>query len=247
MDDEFGNESLDTSSDVDMGSEIETLGEINSSDIDLDTSDDISSDVDTDTTDDMSLESDDATFDGYDASLDEDTSSDDMTLEADNLIRESVLETDYFENTARISEILTDFKGENWERLSLDDQKETVNRLADFNADILGIENKPRIEYYNNEDNGDFGGFSEQDNTMYINEYNMGDSIETADTIAHEYRHVFQQQRSLNPIFEQDYQFRENFDNPISASRDYAAYHDQIVESDARSYAQSFKDYINRS
>ena len=43
----------------------------------------------------------------------------------------------------------------------------------------------------------------------------IGDSAETADTIAHESRHCWQHERADNPQTEEDYEFRENFDNYI--------------------------------
>lgn len=72
----------------------------------------------------------------------------------------------------------------------------------------------------------------------------MGDAAETADTIAHESRHCWQHERADNPETEQDYQFKENFDDYVRPEDDYRAYKNQIVESDARDYATSITDRI---
>lgn len=68
--------------------------------------------------------------------------------------------------------------------------------MADYNTEILGIEDKPGIVYYSAETLSEFGGYSAEQNTIYINEYNMYNAAETADTISHEYRHKYQHERT---------------------------------------------------
>ena len=153
-------------------------------------------------------------------------------------------ETDYFTDEARAQEVLSSFKQDSWEELNLREQKRAIEKLADYNADILGIEDKPKIIYYNAEDPSDFGGYSEKLNAIYINEYNMNNAAETADTISHEYRHKYQHERAEKLETERDLEFREGFDNYIRAEDDYAGYKNQLVESDARAYAQLIKDKI---
>lgn len=189
--------------------------------------------------------------------------NDDMTLDSDDLEieeptqdeEEAQIEThddqdnekpNYFEDREKLSGILEDFQGENWEQMSIEDQKEAISHLADYNSAVLGIENKPNVEFYSNDNQGDFGGYSESDNTVYVNEANLSDPIETVDTISHEFRHAYQHERALNPISDYDYQIRDNFENYVDPSRDYAGYQEQLVESDAREYAQGFKDFMNK-
>jgi len=154
-------------------------------------------------------------------------------------------ETNYFIDEAKASEVLSPFKQENWEQLSIREQKQAVEKLADYNAEILGVEDKPRIIYYNAEDPCDFGGYSAKQNAIYINEYNMHDASETADTISHEYRHKYQHERAEKLETERDLEFKEGFDNYIRAEDDYQGYKEQLVESDARAYAQIVKDKIS--
>jgi hypothetical protein len=61
-------------------------------------------------------------------------------------------ETNYFIDEAKASEVLSPFKQGNWEQLTIQEQKQAVEKLADYNAEILGVEDKPRIIYYNAED-----------------------------------------------------------------------------------------------
>jgi hypothetical protein len=154
-------------------------------------------------------------------------------------------ETDYFSDSHRAMETLPDFKPENWERLSLDDKKESIESLADYNADILGIEHKPSIDYYEGDAPGDFGAFSGARNSLAINERNLSDGPEAADTVSHEFRHAYQYQHAQNPVSERDLLFSENFDNYVSPEQDFAGYKDQILESEARDYAQRFRDRVN--
>lgn len=198
-------------------------------------------------TSDMTLKSDnisETTSDNNEGGFSSEEQSD-VSLESDNILAENEENIDYFSDRERATDILSNFTDDNWEQLSLDDKKHVLNQLADYNADVLGIKDKPRIEYYVSDDPSDFGGYSESDNTIYVNEWKLDDPAETADTISHEYRHCYQHERAMNPLTEQDHLFRENFDDYIPASRDFEAYQEQIVESDAREYAQRFKVYIN--
>lgn len=153
-------------------------------------------------------------------------------------------ETNYFIDEAKAAEVLSPFKQGNWEQLSIKEQKQAVEKLADYNAEILGVEDKPRIVYYKAEDPCDFGGYSAKQNAIYINEYNMHDAAETADTISHEYRHKYQHERADKLETERDLEFKEGFDNYIRAEDDYQGYKEQLVESDARDYAQAVKEKI---
>lgn len=154
-------------------------------------------------------------------------------------------ETNYFIDEAKASEVLSPFKQGNWEQLTIQEQKQAVEKLADYNAEILGVEDKPRIIYYNAEDPCDFGGYSAKQNAIYINEYNMHNAAETADTISHEYRHKYQHERAEKLETERDLEFKDGFDSYIRAEDDYQGYKEQLVESDARAYAQIVKDKIS--
>lgn len=150
-------------------------------------------------------------------------------------------ETDYFTDEIRTEATLERFNKNTWEQLTVREQKQAIEQLADYNADLLGVEDKPQIIYYNIEDPSDFGGYSEELNAIYINEYNLGDAEETVDTISHEYRHKYQHERAERLENERDLEFKESFDNYIRPEDDFAAYQDQLVEADAREYAEVIK------
>lgn len=154
-------------------------------------------------------------------------------------------ETNYFIDETKANEVLSTFKQSKWEQLTVQEQKCAIEQLADYNAEVLGVDEKPRIVYYRKEDPSDFGGYSSQQNAIYINEYNLKNAAETADTISHEYRHKYQHERAEKLENERDLAFKEGFENYIRAENDYQGYKEQLVESDARAYAQSIKDKIN--
>ena len=136
------------------------------------------------------------------------------------------------------------FEQNKWDNLSQFEKEQAVEKLRDSIAEDLQLENKPNIAYYNNEDPGDYGGYAASNNTIYINRFNMGDAAETADTIAHESRHCWQHERADNPQTEQDYQFKESFDDYVRPEDDFYEYQNQPVEADARDYAKDVKDAI---
>lgn len=141
------------------------------------------------------------------------------------------------ELSSDLKESLENFNQEKWEQMSPEEKKESITELRDSVANELGLQNKPDVIFYNVQDATDFGGYSAKENAIYINEYNMGDAHETADTIAHESRHCWQHERAENPQNEQDLAFRKNFENYVSPSDDYQEYKNQPVEIDARQYA----------
>ncbi len=139
---------------------------------------------------------------------------------------------------------LESFEQNNWDNLSRAEKEKAVEDLRDNIAEDLQLENKPDVAYYNNPDPGDYGGYAASNNTIYINRFNMGDAGETADTIAHESRHCWQHERAEHPETEQDYQFKENFDNYVKPEENFERYLDQPVERDARDYAEQVEGQI---
>lgn len=154
-------------------------------------------------------------------------------------------ETNYFIDETKAKEVLSEFQQERWEKLTVEEQKEAIEKLGDYNAEILGVEEKPSIIYYEKRDPSAFGGFSERENAIYINEYNMGNASETADTISHEYRHCYQHMRAEKLENERDFAFKEGFENYIRPEDDYAGYKEQLVEADAREYAENIQIKID--
>ena len=152
---------------------------------------------------------------------------------------------DYATDTERLDSSLENFDSSTWEGLSLDEQKAAMTDLADYVKNVIGFDNPPEIVYYNNPVDGDYGGYSPGSNTLEVNEYMLYNNEEAADTVAHELWHAYQHQRANNPQSAKDYQYQYGFDNYIRPEDDFAGYQDQLVEAEARAFAQQFKDRLN--
>lgn len=144
----------------------------------------------------------------------------------------------------RFQNALKNFDESTWETFDLEEQKDTIANLADYVVDIIGFENPPQIEYYNNAREGDFGGYDASTNTLHINEYMLYNSNEAADTIAHELWHAHQHECAMNPQNSRDYQYQYNFENYIPPTLGQEAYESQLVEAEARAFAAQFKDRL---
>lgn len=149
-----------------------------------------------------------------------------------------------FEESRELEPCLDTFQQEKWEGLEEEERKAAISELADYNAEELGIEEPPDIDYYWGENANEYGGYSYERNRIFINEYNMNDSLEMVDTVSHEYRHCYQYERANKMETIQDMQFRDGFDNYIEPDTDYDAYNNQYVEVDAREYAKSIVDQV---
>mgnify|MGYP006893092949 FL=1 len=161
------------------------------------------------------------------------------------VLEEAVAEIPIDKDPERLEDSLRDFEASTWEKLSLEDQKDSMANLADYVIETIGFENPPRIEYYNHEQEGDFGGYSSDTNTLHINEYMLYNSEEAADTIAHELWHAHQHECAVNPRSARDYQYQYNFDNYIPPELGQEAYESQLVEAEARVFAAQFKDRLS--
>jgi len=146
--------------------------------------------------------------------------------------------------TEQMDSVLDNFKEDNWSDLSLEEQKQSMTDLADYVAADTGNENPPEITFRADMEEGSYGGYNPETNTLEINENMLGDSEEAADTVAHEMWHAHQQQCALDPTSEKGREYQEGFDNYISPELDFEGYENQMVEAEAREYAQGFKDRL---
>lgn len=152
---------------------------------------------------------------------------------------------DCLEDTERLDASLENFTSENWENLSIDEQKEQMTDLAQYIIDVTGLEDPPKIEFYNNPEEGDYGGFNRATNTLSINEHMLYQNDEAADTVAHELWHAYQYERASNPKSKLDYMYLENFNDYITPNDDFEGYQSQLLESEARAFAQQIKDRLH--
>ncbi len=179
-----------------------------------------------------------------DTKVEDNEKPDDFVAKESSDANDSDDNSEHSEVSDELRDALEPFEQSNWDDMSLEQKKEAVEHLRDSVAEDLGLQEKPDVKYYNNEDDGDFGGYSPSENAIYINEHNMGDAKETADTIAHESRHCWQHEVAENSDSPQAQEFKENFDDYIRPEDDYRGYRNQPVEADARDYARNITDNI---
>jgi len=153
---------------------------------------------------------------------------------------------EYNQNPEQLNGLLDRFNEDNWVNMDLDGQKEQITGLFDYVNDVLGLENPPNVEYYNEPEQGNYGGYNPATNTLSINEYMLYDSNEAAYTSPHELWHAYQHERASNPQSPKDFQYQFGFDNYIRPSDDFDGYQSQLVEAEARAFADQFKGALGQ-
>lgn len=117
--------------------------------------------------------------------------------------------------------------------------------IRDQIADELGIY-PPELSFYYSPNEYDGGGFSGEYNIISLNMRNIDNPESLLGTLAHEMRHAWQHERACLPDELQtdlDRALKFNFDNYISPYDNYEGYRNQLIEVDARTYAE---DYMER-
>ena len=147
---------------------------------------------------------------------------------------------------AKLDAVLDSFQENKWNDLSLEGKKQSMTDLAVYVANDTGNKNPPEISFRDDMPDGSYGGYNPETNTLEINVKMLDDNVEAADTVAHEMWHAYQQQCALDPTSEMGRKYQEGFDNYISPEFDFEGYENQMVETEAREYAQGFKDKLNR-
>ena len=158
--------------------------------------------------------------------------------------------TNYYPDEVRAREVLSPFCRENWERASESERQQAVRQLADYHAEVLGVENKPGI-VFRTMDEGVYGGYDDKTNIISLNKEKMDDPAELADTIAHEYRHKYQEERAGKMENVRDLQFSRNLRDYLEPKDEGALddcsmdrYQNQLVEADAMAYGRATGDKL---
>jgi len=140
--------------------------------------------------------------------------------------------------------LLDNFQERKWSDLLLEEQKQSITDLACFIADDTGNENPPEIDFRDDMGNSSYGGYNPDTNTIEINVNLLDDPYEAADTIAHEMWHAYQEQAKNDLNNPRAGEYREGIDNYIKPEIDFEGYENQMIEAEARDYAQGFKDRL---
>ena len=153
-----------------------------------------------------------------------------------------------FDLDEHIKALMDRFESSEWHTLSSDEKIDIMKSLIDTVSEKLGLKNIPTLEVY--EDEGTtFGDYNPVLNMISVNLKNCDNPIELIDTLMHELRHAYQNERA--ELFEtwQDALYRCNFDNYISPVPlpngewlFFLDYFNQYVEVDARAFASKFTE-----
>ena len=147
-------------------------------------------------------------------------------------------------NFEQLDFLLDSFQRDKWGDLSSAEQEQAMTDLADYVATDTGNTNPPEIVFRDDMPEGAYGGYNPETNMIEINVNMLDDSIEAADTITHEMWHAYQDQAAKDPTNLRAKDYQAGFDNYISPEYDFEGYENQMVEAEAREYAQGYKDRL---
>lgn len=68
-----------------------------------------------------------------------------------------------------IQETLGAFVSDNWKELSWEEREQATVEFQRFQAELLGLDPPPEVEFYDNPEGGDYGAYYESENVIRIN------------------------------------------------------------------------------
>ena len=147
---------------------------------------------------------------------------------------------------SNMKELMDKFDNSKWADLSEDERMDLVEQAVSKIADILGLNEIPEVMYFE-DDPSNCGYYYSGLNILGINVCELSDPKELINTVAHELRHAYQEQRAMDPETEMDYKYLTNLSNYISPlfteNGDcilFTDYQDQLAEAEARAFANLF-------
>lgn len=153
---------------------------------------------------------------------------------------------DFDINNAEITNAVAEIRN-NWSENSEDEQMSKIENFSNVLAEKLGLEQIPKCNFYFANEQGAYGFYSREDNSININTLYLGDYKETVNTVAHELRHAYQHQRAEIGETYIDELYKCNLDvyQYLICDEDgyyvnFPEYYYQFVEVDARVFAKIF-------
>lgn len=139
-----------------------------------------------------------------------------------------------------LDEIVDFFEPEIFEQLSMEERYYIVDMLKDKLCGELRLESPPEMIVGEFEDEVIHGYYDSELNVIVVNSSLFQDGMQLCKTITHEIRHAWQEQRVNLPEEQQtafDKALKENLENYICPEDNYREYRIQLVEMDARGFA----------
>lgn len=151
-----------------------------------------------------------------------------------------------FEIDDSIRAILDKFDSATWDSLTDEERIGVINQFVNILADKLELDKKPDVVFFEGPPTS-LGAFSPSDNCVELNITLLGHPDVLRNVIPHEMRHAYQHQRADAQETWMDLLYLVNFNNYITPVRlgnntylYYIDYHDQLVEAEARAFANLF-------
>lgn len=140
------------------------------------------------------------------------------------------------------NDLIQQYQQIHWQTYTKDYQKLLNVVLCNEVSKILNIQ-MPNISYYSDIDLS-HGQWIVGSDTIEINIENIDSAQYMFKTITHELRHLWQYQKTQNPITKEDFDFKNNYDNYTKPESDYAIYSTQIIEQDAESFTNELYQQV---
>ena len=155
-----------------------------------------------------------------------------------------------FSIDAKIISALEHISHENWDKMDDKEKLSVISKLVEWIGEGLDLKEIPKISIFDSEEDA-YGYYNPDDNTINLNKYYFNNPFELINTIAHELRHAYQEQRAGILETREDALFKLNLDNyisPVSLPGGgwlfFTDYQDQYVEADARAFANLFTEAL---
>lgn len=152
---------------------------------------------------------------------------------------------DFDVNDVEITNTLSEIKN-NWNEQNEDERFGMIEDFSNILAEKLGLEKIPKCNFYFADGQGNYGFYSQKDNSINLNTKYLHDYKETIDTVAHELRHAYQYQRAEIGETHIDDLYKCNIDNYQrliyidGCCVNFFDYYYQFVEVEARAFAKMF-------
>lgn len=154
---------------------------------------------------------------------------------------QGILDHKKIDNDENLESLLKKFAPDKWKYTSDSDRLQAAIDYASYHVNKLGLRGQIRFRCKPMSDN-DYGNYDPNIKGITINSYYMSNPDILINTIAHECKHAEQHVRAMNPKTKEDLEFKHNVENYITAEEDYQAYFNQILEKDARKYADVYSN-----
>lgn len=164
-------------------------------------------------------------------------------------VQESFSEYDLTQAPDELQEIAACFYQKDWIDLNLKDKRACLEKYASYLAQVLGLKEIPALVFDSDAKAGQMGTADMRLAVLHVNQKILYDPELVIDTIAHEMWHIHQRERMQSPETLRDYAYiyNEQPENYLRAEEDFDQYGSQLVEKEARAFAEACRDVLREA